>query len=225
VTHADSTALTILGLGALALLPFLLLTLTSFVKISVVLSILRSALGSESIPPTAVLTGLALVLSAYVMSPVLAAVWRDARPVIELSGGGGDVFSPRTMAALAQAADRGKEPVRAFLARHAASADRAMFFDLAQRMRPPAERAEVHDADLLVLVPAFVTSELKAAFLIGFLLFLPFLVIDLVVASILTALGMQTVSPTQVALPFKLLLFVLASGWQLVARGLVGGYL
>ena len=100
-----------------------------------------------------------------------------------------------------------------------------MFFDLAQRMRSPAERAEVHDGDLLVLVPAFVIRELKAAFLIGFLLFLPFLVIDLVVATILTALGMQTISPAQVALPFKLLLFVLASGWQLVARGLVAGYI
>src|SRR5207248_11063133 len=136
----NNSALSLVGLAALALLPFLLLTLTSFVKISVVLSILRSALGSESIPPTAVLTGLALVLSAYVMSPVAAAVWRDARPTLEKSGGG-DLFSPRTMGALAQAAERGKEPVRAFLARHAAAKDRAMFFDLAQRMRTPAERA------------------------------------------------------------------------------------
>src|SRR5215831_5687989 len=118
MTGADNTVVTLLVLVGLALIPFALLTVTSFVKISVVLSILRSALGSESIPPTAVLTGLALVLSAYVMSPVLAAVWRDARPVLERSGGGGDVFSPRTMSTLAEAADRGREPVRAFLARH-----------------------------------------------------------------------------------------------------------
>ncbi|HJZ86887.1 MAG TPA: type III secretion system export apparatus subunit SctR [Polyangia bacterium] len=223
MTGADNTVVTLLVLVGLALIPFALLTVTAFVKISVVLSILRSALGSPEIPPTPVLTGLALVLSAYVMSPVATAVYRDARPALE-RGGGGDLLSARTVGALAQAADRGKEPVRAFLVKHAGAKDRTMFYELALRMRTPAERPAVKDSDLLVLVPAFVVSELKRAFQIGFLLFIPFLVIDIVVASILSALGMHMLAPSSVALPFKLLLFVLVGGWQLIARGLIQGY-
>jgi type III secretion protein R len=122
------------------------------------------------------------------------------------------------------AAGRAREPVRGFLARHAHARDRAMFTDLAKRMRPPAERDQVADTDLMVLTPAFVTSELKEAFSIGFLLFIPFLVIDIVIANVLLSLGMHMLSPTTISLPFKLLLFVLVDGWALLARGLVLGY-
>jgi type III secretion protein R len=214
----------VLAVGTLAVVPFALLMLTAFVKISVVLSILRSALGAAEIIPTLVITGLAFVLTVFVMAPVGAAAYREARPVLDRAPPA-DLLSARTAAALVAAAQRGKEPVRAFLTRHAQSADRALFFDLAQRLRSPAERAELRDTDFLVVLPAFVTSELKAAFQIGFLLLIPFLVIDLVVANLLAALGLPMLSPQSVALAFKLLLFVIVGGWSLVARGLVAGYL
>jgi len=219
----DSTLLSWLSLGLLALAPLALLTLTSFVKISVVLSILRSALGAAQVPPSSVVTALALLLTVYVMAPVAQAACRNARPA--LAGvRPQDAGTARGVSALVGAADRGKEPVRAFLLKHAHLEDRRMFLDLARRLREPADREGIHDTDFLVAVPAFITSELQEAFQIGFLLFVPFLVIDLVVANILLALGLG-LSPGTVSLPFKLLLFVLVGGWQLLARGLVEGYL
>jgi len=139
-------------------------------------------------------------------------------------GKGAQLTSGEAADAVINAASRAREPVRGFLAKHAHARDRAMFTDLAKRMRRPVERAEVHDTDLLVLTPAFVTSELKEAFSIGFLLFIPFLIIDIVVANVLLSLGMHMLSPTTISLPFKLLLFVLVDGWALLARGLVLSY-
>jgi type III secretion protein R len=125
---------------------------------------------------------------------------------------------------LTSAADKAKEPLREFLLRHASPRELSVFHSLALRMRTEAERASISERDFLVLVPAFLASELRRAFEIGFLLFLPFLVIDLVVANLLLALGMNMLSPSAVSLPFKLLLFVLADGWQLLMRGLIEGY-
>ena len=133
-------------------------------------------------------------------------------------------MSGQGLESLRLAADRAKEPLRDFLLRHGSVKDRRIFHALALRMRTPAERAGIGERDFLVAVPAFVTSELRRAFEIGFLIFIPFLVVDLVISSILLALGMHMVSPTTVSLPFKLLLFVLADGWQLVLRGLVESY-
>jgi type III secretion protein R len=214
----------ILIMVALSMVPFALLMTTSFVKIHVVLSILRSAIGAPQVPPTQVITGLALILSAYVMAPTGERMYDAVKPVLSL-GAGADLVSAQTAEALVQAGDRAKEPLRAFLVKHADPRDRATFHALALRMRTPPERSAVSDADLLVVVPAFVTSELRRAFEIGFLLFLPFLVLDLVISNLLLALGMHMLTPTTVSLPFKLLLFVLADGWHLVARGLVESYL
>jgi type III secretion protein R len=214
----------ILVMAALSLVPFALLMTTSFVKIHVVLSILRSAIGTPQVPPTQVITGLALILTAYVMAPTGERMYDAVKPVLSL-GAGADVVSAQTAEALIEAGDRAKEPLRAFLVKHADRRDRATFHALALRMRTPAERPAVGDADLLVVIPAFVTSELRRAFEIGFLLFLPFLVLDLVISNLLLALGMHMLTPTTVSLPFKLLLFVLADGWHLVARGLVESYL
>ena len=122
------------------------------------------------------------------------------------------------------AAQRMKEPLREFLLKHSNARDRALFHSLSLRMRAPTERSGITDRDLLIVVPAFLTSELRRAFEIGFLLFVPFLVVDMVIANILLALGMHMLSPTTVSLPFKLLLFVLADGWQLILRGLVESY-
>jgi len=214
----------LLLLGALSLLPFLLVMITSFVRIAVVLSILRSALGTPQIPPTLVITGLAVVLSLYVMAPTGARVAEAVRPVLG-AGAGQGLLSSAGADALYAAAERAKEPVREFLIKHSSARDRTMFRDLARRMRPAADRAAVTDRDLQVVVPAFVIGELAAAFQIGFLLFVPFLVIDMVVANILLALGMHMLSPPTVSLPFKLLLFVLVDGWHLLTQGLVLSYL
>jgi type III secretion protein R len=219
----DRPVLMIAFLAALSLLPFFLVMLTSFVKIAVVLSIARNALGAANIPPTTVVTGLAFVLTLFVMAPVGGEVLAAVRPLVDQVEPDG--ASPEQSArALVEAGQRAAEPVRRFLVKHAHARDRAMFADLGRRLRPPEQRAEVTDTDLVVLAPAFVTSELKEAFAIGFLLFIPFLVIDLVVANVLLSLGMHMLSPSTVSLPFKLLLFVMVDGWYLLTRGLVLGY-
>lgn len=210
---ADRPADLLVLLGALALVPVALVTLTSFLKISVVLSIARSALGAPQVPPSTVVTGLALILTASVMAPVGEEALRAARSVPPGAG----------VAATLDAASRAAAPVRAFLARHARADDRAVFLDLAGRMRPPGGAAAGAE-DFAVLAPAFVVSELRRAFTIGFLVFVPFLVVDLVVANVLLALGLTQLSPTSVALPLKLLLFVGVDGWRVLARGLVLSY-
>jgi type III secretion protein R len=211
------------ALAALSLVPFALLMMTCFVRIAVVLSILRSAIGTPQLPPTPVMTGLALILTLFVMAPTGERMYRAVQPVLG-QGAGAELASGESVGALAAAADRAKEPLRAFLLQHADARDRALFHGLALRMRTEAERAGITDRDLLVVVPAFVTSELRRAFEIGLLIFIPFLVVDLVVSNLLVALGMPLLSPTAVSLPFKLLLFVLADGWHLVIRGLVESY-
>jgi type III secretion protein R len=214
----------ILAMGALSLIPFAFLMVTSFVRISVVLSILRSAIGTPSVPPTQVLTGLAMVLSIAVMAPTGERIYAAIAPTLGMAAGA-ELTSGETIAALETAADRGKEPLRDFLLKHTGAGDRASFHALAVKMRTPAERASITDRDFGVIVPAFVTSELRRAFQIGFLLFIPFLVVDMVIANLLLALGMHMLSPTTVSLPFKLLLFVLADGWNLVIKGLLESYL
>ncbi len=202
-------------LGLMALVPVALVTLTSFLKIAVVLSVARSALGAPQVPPTTAVTGLALLLTLAVMAPVAEDAWRAARAGPPPRG------ADEAIAAGARAAG----PLKTFLARFARPEDRRLFLDLGRRLRPPEGRDAVGDADLGVLAPAFVISELRRAFAVGFLVFLPFLAVDLAVANILLALGLTQLSPTAVSLPFKLLLFVAVDGWALLARGLVAGYL
>jgi len=212
-----------LVMAGLSLLPFVLLLMTSFVKIAVVLSILKGALGTPQIPPSQVITGLALILTFYVMAPTGERMFRAMEPA--LAGGNvAELSRLENVSGLIAAADRAKEPLREFLLKHAPARDRALFHSLALRMRAPAERIGIGDRDLQVVVPAFLTAELRRAFEIGFLLFIPFLVVDMLVANLLLALGMHMLSPTTVSLPFKLLLFVLADGWQLLLRGLVESY-
>jgi len=221
---ASRPLMLVLVMAALSLVPFVLLMATCFVKVAVVLSILRGAIGAQQVPPTQVVTGLALILTLFVMAPTGERIYVAVKPVLGVAAGA-ELASGKTVEAVATAASRAKEPLRDFLLKHADRRDRATFHGLALRMRTAEERAGITDGDLMVLVPAFVTSELRRAFEIGFLLFLPFLVLDLVVSNLLLALGMHMLSPATVSLPFKLLLFVLADGWHLVARGLVESYL
>jgi type III secretion protein R len=211
------------AMGALTLVPFALMLMTSFVKISVVLSIVRSAIGTQQIPPTQVITGLAVVLTVYIMAPVGLEVWRVNEDLIKKESSAG-VVSGVAADMLIKAVERGQEPMRQFLIKHSHLKDRDMFYKLAWRMRKPIDRDSLTDQDWLVLIPAFVISELAEAFQIGFVLFVPFLVVDIVVSNILMALGMQMLSPTTISLPFKLLLFVMVDGWYLLTKGLVVGY-
>ena len=320
-----SPALVLVTVVSLALAPFVAVMVTSFTKIVVVLSLLRNALGLQQVPPNVVINGLAIVLSIYVMYPVIldvndavqarlegrpppAAVQRQidaraerqairegrpiaVRPEATPAAADGDAPAPTSPAAadalaaeaaaqgeaadvdpmfaavrggssndpredttpapqgLAEAVtpgsggaapapasggfdtnrmllmiDAGKEPLRTFLIQHSSDSERAFFLRSVQRMLPPERRGGMTPDDFIVIVPAFTVSELTAAFQIGFLIFLPFLIIDLVVANILLALGMMMLSPTTVSLPFKLLLFVLIDGWAKLVHGLVLTY-
>jgi type III secretion protein R len=270
----------VIVLGALALAPFIIIMLTSFVKISVVLSILRNALGTQQVPPNQVITGLAFVLSIFIMVPVAQQMYEDAGVVSNTK----DIFSEASVKSLFDASKKAKEPLRRFLSEHAHVKDRELFMELSIRLQrktlaskhgnvpvvsesrpkpalqpsapdvittplqnaallqvqapavvPPATNAPDQSGnqeqiarpdkeDFHVLIPAFVTSQLKEAFEVGFLVFIPFIVVDMVVANILLAMGMQMLSPTVISLPFKLLLFVLVDGWYLIVRGLVLSY-
>jgi type III secretion protein R len=269
--------LMVIVLGGLALAPFVLVMLTSFVKISVVLSILRNALGTQQVPPNQIITGLAFVLTIFIMVPVGQQMYDEAGNVANTK----DIFSEASVKNLFDASKKAKEPLRRFLSQHSHVKDRELFMDLAARLnqsalaqrRPggqpahpeqaagvpqpgsvnaalipialaqtapqlpqqaspvPPSQAPTQDQhnrpdkdDFQVLIPSFVTSQLKEAFEVGFLLFVPFIVVDMVVANVLLAMGMQMLSPTVVSLPFKLLLFVLVDGWFLIVRGLVLSY-
>ena len=194
---------------ALTVLPSLLLGMTAFTRIIIVLSILRQAMGTQQTPPNQVLIALAMFLTFFVMQPVLTDVYEQSL------GPALDGSLPQETALV-----RGGEIMKRFMIEHTRQNDLAMFADLAQ----DGPYASAEAVPFRVLLPAFMTSELKTAFQIGFLLFLPFLVIDIVIASILMALGMMMVSPVLVALPFKLLLFVLVDGWALTLGSLAAGY-
>jgi type III secretion protein R len=208
----------VVALAVVSLLPFAFMTVTAFVKIATVLQIVRSAIGAQSVPSNSVIMALAAALTLIAMAPVGDRIVARAAPLFT----GKDTGD--TVAMVEKGIDAVREPMRDFLKNNASATERDRFLDVARTARPPEERGAVGADDLTVLVPAFVVTELTEAFSIGFLVFLPFLVIDLVVSNVLLALGMQMMSPTQVSLPFKLLLFVAIDGWGLLARSLVAGY-
>ena len=196
-------------IGLLSLAPSLLVMATAFARIVIVLSLLRSAIGAQGIPPNPVLIGLALFLTFFVMQPVIEASWAQGlQPMIA-----GQMAELDGLSASA-------EPFRKFMAANARDADVALFLDLAHLPAP----ASADQTPWRALVPAFMVSELKRGFEIGFLMFLPFLVIDLVAASLLMSLGMMMLPPSVVALPFKIIFFVMVDGWRLVSASLVQGF-
>ncbi len=210
-------------LVGLSLLPFVIMMTTSFVKIAVVLALVRNGLGTQQIPPNPIITGLAMILTIYVMIPVGIDIYKTAGATIN-QGTSQPVLSEVTVNLLVKALQEGKEPLRAFLVKHAHVKEKELFWGLAKKMRKPEDRDGVGVDDFEILIPSFVISELAEAFQIGFVIFLPFLVIDIVTTNILLSLGMFQISPVTVALPFKLLLFVLVNGWHMIARGLILGY-
>ncbi len=199
----------IIMLTILSIVPALLLLTTSFTKMIVVFSLTRNALGTPSIPPNQVLAGLALFLSIYVMSPVLSQVNEQGlQPYLK-----GTITE-------AQAFERGAAPLRTFMLKQTGRTELQTMIKLSKEPQPANEK----DVSLTTLVPAFMLSELKAAFIIGFVIFVPFLVIDIVVSSTLMAMGMMMLPPIMISLPFKLLLFVLVDGWSLISTSLVASY-
>jgi flagellar biosynthetic protein FliP len=199
----------LLMIGALSLVPAALFTLTGFTRILIVLSFIRTGLGTPTAPPNQVLVGIALFLTIFVMAPTFSQVKKDA-------------FDPLQKGQITQtvALKRAEKPMREFMFDQTRTKDIALFAGLAKLERPKTRA----DIPTHVLIPAFVISELKTAFQIGFLIFLPFLIIDLVVASTLMSMGMMMLPPIFISLPFKILLFVLVDGWNLVTRSLVESF-
>ncbi|MEC5217538.1 flagellar biosynthetic protein FliP [Actimicrobium sp. GrIS 1.19] len=200
---------TLLLLTSLSFLPAALLMMTSFTRIIIVLSLLRQALGTQSAPPNQVMVGLALFLTLFVMGPVFDKIYADAYVPLQ-----------DNKITMMQALDKGAAPLKAFMMKQTRQTDLALYVRLS---RSPALQGP-EDVPLRILVPAFVTSELKTAFQISFAIFIPFLIIDMVVASVLMSMGMVMVSPSIVSLPFKLMLFVLVDGWQLLIGSLAQSF-
>ena len=207
----------------LALLPFAILLLTSYTKIVIVLSLVRNALGVQQAPPNQVLNGVALLMTIYVMFPTGVAMYNAGKNYIE-NEAPATLFSANTAAYLVNVIEKSKDPLRDFLIRNMSTSHQKNFFQLAYRSLPEDYRKELTPSDFIVLIPAYITSQIKGAFEIGVLIYLPFFVIDLVTSNILLAMGMMMLSPLTIALPLKLLLIVMTDGWTLIIQGLVLTY-
>lgn len=208
-----------LVIAGLSLLPFMIMLLTSFVKIVIVLSLLRNAIGVQQTPPNQVINGIALLLTLYVMFPTGMAMYEAAQSSLQKAPTA--IFSEQTPTYIIDVVDKAKEPLRNFLERNTAAKHMRSFYILTQRTFPEPFKQKVKENDFIVLIPSFITSQLKGAFEIGVLIYLPFFVIDLVVSNILLAMGMMMLAPLTIALPIKLLLIVMLDGWTVLMQGLV----
>ena len=202
-------------LASLGLIPLLVMVTTSFLKLSVVIMLVRNALGVQQIPPNMALYGLALILTAYIMAPVASSMWNSVER---------EPDALHSLNNLVKALHTGSEPLKAFMRKNADAAQTQFFLRSVKRLWPVEMADQVLPDDFLILMPAFMVSELHDAFEIGFLLFLPFVVIDLVVSNILVSMGMMMVSPITISLPLKLFLFVMVDGWTRLIQGLVATY-
>ncbi|WP_092402354.1 MULTISPECIES: type III secretion system export apparatus subunit SctR [Candidatus Ichthyocystis] len=208
----------VLGLvfSALSLVPFLIVSSTSFLKISVVVNLVRNAIGVQQIPPNIVVYSLSLILSAYVMAPVANKIYDE----VIVPGHSITHSYPEFFRAFSKAV----EPVRGFLKANSSVHQVVFFYSTAKRLWTKESMGNTKQTDFIILIPAFMLTELVEAFKIGFLLYLPFLVIDLVISNLLLAMGMMMVSPVMISLPIKLLLFVMADGWTRIVHALVSSY-
>jgi type III secretion protein R len=214
VALPDPLSLIVLA-SVLALIPFLAVMVTSYVKLVVVLSLVRNALGVQQIPPNMVLNGVAVILTIYIMAPIGQQTFANLEK---------EDLKNLNVQSIRGITERSATPIRKFLAYHTADREKRFFLDTARRLWGDKAEVKIDKDDFFVLIPAFTVSELTAAFQIGFLLYLPFIAIDLIVSNILLAMGMMMVSPMTISLPFKLLLFVLVDGWARLIHGLVITY-
>lgn len=205
-------------LAGLSLLPFAIMLLTSFTKIVVVLSLLRNALGVQQTPPNQVLNGIALLVTIYVMFPTAMKMYQATEPIWDKAPT--QMFSSEAAGFIVEIVDKGKEPLRDFLQKNCSTKHVNSFYKLGYKTFPEPYKAQLKPSDFIVLIPSFITSQLKNAFEIGVLIYLPFFVIDLVVSNILLAMGMMMLSPLTIALPIKLLLIVMLDGWTVLVQSL-----
>ncbi len=215
------TMLTVITI--VSLLPFAVILLTSFVKIVIVLSLLRNALGVQQAPPNQAINGIALLMTIYVMFPTGLAMYNGAKSYIDQAAPS-KLFSADAAGYIVNVATKTKEPLRDFLKRNMSIDHQRNFYRLAARSVPAQYRSKLSSDDFIIIVPAYITSQIKGAFEIGVLIYLPFFVIDLVTSNILLAMGMMMLSPLTIALPLKLLLIVMTDGWTLIIQGLVQTY-
>jgi type III secretion protein R len=205
----------VIVLALLGAVPLIVVMTTSFVKIAVVLSLVRNALGVQQIPPNLALYGLSFILTLYIMAPVLNNVAETIRT---------EPKATQSIEGLFAAVKNGAEPMRVFLMKHSKPAQRQFFYNTAAKLWPKEMMATTTPNDFLIIIPAFLVTEITEAFEIGFLIYLPFVVIDLIVSNILLAMGMMMVSPVTISLPLKLFLFVMVDGWARLIQGLVLSY-
>lgn len=219
VQIGDLTGL-LLVILSISVLPFIAMVITCYTKIVVVLGLLRNALGVQQVPPNMVLNGIAILVSVYVMAPVGIAAMNNMQSAPATSAAGGSNTTTTVIAGFTAA----REPFRQFLMKHAHQREKLFFLRSAAAIWPKEQAAALKQDDLMVLAPAFTLSELTDAFKIGFLLYIAFIVVDLIIANVLLAMGLNQVSPTNIAIPFKLLLFVVMDGWSTLIHGLVLSY-
>ena len=226
--------LLIILLVGLSLLPFVAMVATSYLKIVVVMSLIRNALGIQSIPPNMVINALAMILTFYIMAPMMSESWNIAKDELAKSPAANAESQTSNHSTIqppnyleTDSLVKAAEPFREFLSKHTSDRERAFFVNTAEHLwaKNPDEPAVVDPESFYILIPSFCVSELTKAFQIGFLVYLPFIAIDIIVSNILLAMGMMMVSPVTISLPFKLLLFVMVNGWTLLIQGLVRGYM
>ncbi|MDX2085420.1 MAG: flagellar type III secretion system pore protein FliP [Candidatus Melainabacteria bacterium] len=195
-------------MASLSLLPFVIVSMTSFLRYIVVLSILKTALGTQQVPPAMVLVGMALIMTLYTMSPVFSEIYQTVTPLMQQNK------------TIVEVLTKGSEPLKQFMMRQTRETDVEVFVSMSRKKQPDSPE----ELGIWEVAPAFMLSELRTSFEIGFLIFIPFVVLDLVVANILLALGMMMLSPTIISLPFKILIFVAVDGWSLIVSGLVKSF-
>lgn len=208
-------------LSLLSLMPFIIMILTSFLKIVVVLSLLRSALGVQQAPPNQVINGVAFLLSLFIMYPTGIQMYKAAEKTMNQQTIPDSLTAPDSSSYVLEVASAAVEPLKEFLRRNSSGRHQALFYRLAYRGLPEEHRASLKPEDLIVLVPSYITGQLKDAFEIGVLIYIPFFVIDLVTSNILLAMGMMMLSPVTISMPLKLFLLVMLDGWTILIEGLV----
>jgi type III secretion protein R len=210
-----------LALTAMAMMPFIIMLLTSFIKIVIVLSLLRNALGVQQSPPNQVINGVALMLSLFIMFPTGMKMYDAAEEVIVQYDSPASLVSKESAAYIIEVGKHAREPLRDFLKANSSSKHHLLFLKMSIKMLPEEFRDQVKIDDFLILIPAYITSQLKSAFEIGVLIYIPFFVVDLVTANILLAMGMMMLSPVTISTPLKLFLLVMLDAWTILIQGLV----
>lgn len=213
---AQTLVLTFLGL-----LPWLAILLTSYIKMIIVLSLLRQATGVQNSPPNQVLNGIALILAIYVMFPTGYQMYQNVKPLLSSSQMPSGLLSAGSAEFTLSVIDGAKEPLRNWMIKNTNAKEQKAYYNMAYRFFPPATRASLKSTDFIVLTPAYITTQVQDAFQIGVLIYLPFFIVDLVTSNILLAMGMMMLSPMSISLPLKLLLLVMMDGWSLVLQGLM----